>query len=129
SRRRYDHHEERIAHRRGPHVDGLHPSAALLFENAIILDDLVPAGHFLVGAQLEAEEFLRRSDFLCHRGPQKQDGREDQSKAAHRVPFAKTTGSETRGYSSDAAHAKRRHAIACFRPLGPSPGYTEADDG
>ncbi len=54
-----DHHQERVALGSGPHVDDLHPAAALLFQNAIVFDDLVPARHLLVGAELEAEDTFR----------------------------------------------------------------------
>ena len=113
-----DHHQERVAHRRGPHVDDFHPAAALLFENAVVFDDLVPAGHLLVGAELEAEELLRRGDFLGHGGPQKEDGGEDQTKATHRTPFSQTGGRHLdmrfRGYCAGARNAKRNWSY--FRP-------------
>ena len=57
-----DDHEEGIAVHGGTHVDDLHLAAALLFDEVVVLDDLVPAGHMAIGAELEAEEFLGRGD-------------------------------------------------------------------
>ena len=54
-----DDHEKRIAVHGGAHVDDLHLAAALLFDEVVVLDDLVPASHLAVGAQLKAEEFIR----------------------------------------------------------------------
>jgi len=59
--------EKGIAFRSRPHVDGLEPAGTLLLQHPEILDDFVPAGHLLVGAELEPEEFFRRRDLLRRR--------------------------------------------------------------
>ena len=71
-----DDHEEGVAHGGGAHVDDLHAAGALLFEDGIIVNDFVPAGHFLVGAELEAEELFGSGDFLGREGEKKDSDEE-----------------------------------------------------
>ena len=56
--------QERMPHCGGTHVDELHLPAALFFKKLVILDDLVPARHLAVAAQLEREKLLRWGYFL-----------------------------------------------------------------
>ena len=70
--------EERVAHRRGPHVHHL-DARALLREQVVVLDHLVPARHLAVRTHAEAEELLRRGDGggddRCRRRRHRQRGR------------------------------------------------------
>ncbi len=70
--------------------------AALLLEQAVVLDQLVPPGNLAVGAQAEAEERLRRGDLALggqaggvSAGEQQREQREReetaQEKCLHRV--------------------------------------------
>jgi len=43
----------------GHHVDDFHTPATLLLHQVEIFDDLVPASHLPIGAELETEEFIR----------------------------------------------------------------------
>ena len=53
-----DDHEERVAVHSRAHINDLHLAAALLLDEAVVFDDLVPASHLTVGAKLEPEEFI-----------------------------------------------------------------------
>ena len=53
---------ERIAFRRRPHVDHLQTAAAFFLHQVEVIDNLVPARHLAIRAQLEAKKLLGRRE-------------------------------------------------------------------
>ena len=72
---RDDDHQERVALRSGPHVHHLHAASALFLENAVVVDDFVPARDFPVGAELKAEELFGGSNLLGCGEPEAEEGK------------------------------------------------------
>src|SRR5579862_9107415 len=132
--RRYDHHQERIPHGGRAHVDDLHPSAGFFLEHAVVLDDLVPTGHFLIAAELESEEFFGCGDLSANAGSKREQNKRQKTshgqpgyqtgyrlRLARGNPRAVARGSVS-ALSNESPRTEPRTTVSGWRPLTGSAG-------